>query len=192
MGNAESTSYALKEEFHKLSKQSSFSFAQIERLYERFKQLDRDSKGFLEHQDLISIRGLMMNPLAERFIQLLFDTSDSERVSFNHFVRFLAIFRPIRKSLPIEERREALRQKIWLLFKIYDLDNENKIGDQQLIAIFKLMLGDALRTEKAAEMATEILQEVDQNGDSQIEFNEFYKTVRKMEVDQKLTINFMN
>lgn len=192
MGNAESTTFAVKEEFRRLSKQSGFSMPQIERLHERFKQLDRDEKGFLEHPDLLSIRGLMMNPLGERFIQLLFDTSDGDRVNFHHFLRFLSIFRPISKQLPSVERREALRRKIWLLFKTYDLDNENKIGDQQLIAMFKLMLGDALKTEKAVEMATEILQEVDQNEDSQIDFNEFYQTVRKMEVDQKLTISFMN
>ena len=192
MGNAESITFTQQEEFRNLSKQTGFSLAQIERLHDRFGQLDQEAKGFLEHQDLLSIRSLMTNPLGERFVQLLLETSDNERVSFGQFVRFLSTFIPIRKGLTSSEKKAAARQKIWLLFKIYDLDNENKIGDQHLIVIFKLMLGDALKTDKAAEMAVEILQEVDQEGIGFINFEEFYRTVRKIEVDQKMSISFMN
>ena len=95
MGNAESITFIQQEEFRKLSKKTELSLAQIERLHERFGPLDQEAKGFLEHQDLLSIRSLITNPLGEQFVQLLLETSDNERVSFGQFVRFLSTFTPI-------------------------------------------------------------------------------------------------
>ena len=115
-----------------------FSFAvtanQIERLYSRFTSLDKQQKGYLQREDFLRIPELAINPLCDRIVHAFFrdghdginglsdmaekggtgGTSDRDVVNFCDFVRVLAHFRPIKKTVEknkLNSREEKLKCK---------------------------------------------------------------------------------
>lgn len=102
MGN-KSSLMLQDDEIKKISEETGFTASQIEKLYTRFSHLDRNNRGSLNRDDLLSIPELAINPLCDRLIQMFFydcQGGDDERINFKQFMKILAIFRASSSSSP--------------------------------------------------------------------------------------------
>uniref|UniRef100_A0A6G1SH45 Calcium-binding protein p22 n=1 Tax=Aceria tosichella TaxID=561515 RepID=A0A6G1SH45_9ACAR len=110
MGNKNS-SMLQDEEIHLISEETGFSPAQIERLYERFKSLDKSGIcGSLSRQDFLRVPELAINPLCDRIVHMFFVDCDEDhdRINFRQFMKVLATFRSSAKPT---RSRQASRQE---------------------------------------------------------------------------------
>lgn len=116
---------------------------QIERLYSRFTALDKTATGALSREDFLRIPELAINPLGERIVLSFFRHCDEDRVNFRQFVRVLAHFRPVKKGKesPLNSREGKLR----FAFKLYDLDDDDHITKEELLAVLQMMVGENIR-----------------------------------------------
>lgn len=84
------------DEIKSISEETGFSAAQIERLYLRFRSLDKSGIcGSLSKQDFLSVPELAINPLCDRIVHMFFVDCDEnhERINFKQFMKVLATFR---------------------------------------------------------------------------------------------------
>lgn len=132
-----------EEELEELEKSTVFTAVEIELLYERFKYLDRGNVGFLTFAEFQMIPEFYSNPFSRLLIAYLEKSNSFEGVGFANFLKFLEIFSP-----KVEKRK-----RISFLFKIFDLDRDNKISAEDLIEIQALMTG-----EKDEEKINEALE----------------------------------
>lgn len=112
MGNRVS-SMLQDEEINLISEETGFSAAQIERLYSRFKSLDKSGIcGTLSRQDFLRVPELAINPLCERIVHMFFVDCDDDhdRINFRQFMKVLATFRS--SSKPTRSRNASRQESI--------------------------------------------------------------------------------
>ena len=175
------------------------SASQIERLYSRFTSLDKNDNGTLGRDDFLRIPELAINPLGDRIVQAFFAATandqtsiyqEEERINFRQFMRVLAHFRPIKKNgrTPKMNSRE---DKLRFAFKMYDLDMDNKISRDELLAILHMMVGSNISTEQLGNIADRTMSEADTNKDKFITFDEFVESLARTDVEEKMSIRFL-
>ncbi|XP_063221960.1 calcineurin B homologous protein 1 isoform X2 [Bacillus rossius redtenbacheri] len=142
MGN-KSSLLLREEEIAQIQEETGFTPNQIERLYSRFTSLDRGDCGTLSREDFLRIPELAINPLGDRIVHAFFEEGSTDRVNFRQFMRVLARFRPIKKGR--DNRLNSREQKLKFAFKMYDLDNDDKISRDELLAILHMMVGANIR-----------------------------------------------
>lgn len=112
MGNRNS-SLLQDEEIELIKEETGFSAAQIERLYARFKSLDKSGIcGSLSRQDFLSVPELYLNPLCDRIVHMFFVDCDADhdRINFRQFMKVLAAFRS--SSKPTRSRHASRQESI--------------------------------------------------------------------------------
>ena len=71
-----------------------FTAKQVQRLYSRFKSLDKRDCGYLTREDLLCIPEVNINPLGERLIDVIMqDYGENNKINFKQFIFLLAKFR---------------------------------------------------------------------------------------------------
>ncbi|KAG8266718.1 Ca2+-binding actin-bundling protein (actinin), alpha chain (EF-Hand protein super) [Homalodisca vitripennis] len=158
MGNRSSL-LLREEEIAQIQEETGFTPNQIERLYSRFTSLDRGDCGTLSREDFLRIPELAINPLGDRIVHAFFDDdSGSDRVNFRQFMQVLARFRPIKKMK--DNKLNSREQKLKFAFKMYDLDNDDMISRDELLAILHMMVGANIRqtTNMAAEVPMKVVR----------------------------------
>ncbi|KAL7294640.1 calcineurin B homologous protein 1 [Trichogramma pretiosum] len=189
MGNRSSL-LLREEEIAQIEEATGFTPNQIERLYSRFTSLDRGDCGTLSREDFLRIPELAINPLGDRIVNAFFEESNSDRVNFLQFMQVLARFRPIKKNgMNILNSRE---EKLRFAFKMYDLDNDDLISKEELLAILQMMVGANISEEQLSSIAERTLSEADEDGDNMINFEEFCKALERTDVEQKMSIRFLS
>lgn len=116
---------------------STVSRQDVIHLYKRFKDLDRSNTGLLSPSDFLSIPEFAINPLGLRIIGL-FDSERPDEINFKHFCRTLAVFRP----------EAPLADKLALVFRVYDVDNNGKVERAELFNVVKRMVGNHIPDEQ--------------------------------------------
>jgi len=116
---------------------------QIERLYSRFTALDKSTSGALSREDFLRIPELAINPLGDRIVNSFFRQNEEDRVNFRQFVRVLAHFRPVKKNK--ENQFNSREGKLHFAFKLYDIDDDDRITKEELLAILQMMVGENIR-----------------------------------------------
>lgn len=167
------TSSLLSEEIEAIALQSNLSQKEIKRLYKRFQKLDRDQSGQLEADDLMMIPELAMNPLVPRIVALF------DNVNFRQFVGYLAVFGP---NGPVES-------KIDFAFRIYDVDGDDFVSEEDLLAVLRMMVGDNLGDDSLLRVVKKVFSDADKDGDGKISRNEFSAVVDVAEIVSRLTIS---
>ncbi|XP_007949997.1 calcineurin B homologous protein 2, partial [Orycteropus afer afer] len=170
------------------------SEASLVRLYRRFRDLDRNKKGYLCRTDLRQIGALAVNPLGDRIIESFF-TDGSYSVDFSGFVRVLAHFRPVddeelqdpKAPEPLNSRMNKLR----FAFQLYDLDRDGKISRHEMLQVLRLMVGVQVTEEQLESITDRTVQEADEDGDGAVSFLEFVKSLEKMDIEQKMSIRIL-
>ena len=74
----------------------------------RFVQLDRESKSFLNRDDLLAIPEFAVNPLAERIVDLFMPVEKENKCNFAEFCFMLAHFQPTNEETPDEMPNSGL------------------------------------------------------------------------------------
>nr|QBH72778.1 calcineurin b subunit [Isotomurus palustris] len=178
------------EELAEIQKETGFTANQIERLYSRFTALDKTATGALSREDFLRIPELAINPLGDRIVMAFFRQSDEDRVNFRQFVRVLAHFRPIKKGR--ENAYNSREGKLKFAFKLYDLDDDDRITKEELLAVLQMMVGENISEEQLISIAERTILEADMDGDGMIGFEEFCKVLDRSLVEQKMSIRFLN
>lgn len=197
MGSRASTNLQ-QDDIDEIQKETGFSTNQIIRLYSRFTSLDKNGNGHLVKEDFMCIPELAINPLASRIINLFCsqssednpDQTTSETVNFRQFVNTLARFRPV-KTKGNNELNSRL-QKLKFAFNMYDLDGDEKISRSELLAVLHMMVGSNISEEQLGSIADRTIMEADEDQDGVISFEEFVKVMEKVDVEQKMSIRFLN
>ena len=130
--------------------------------FHRFSSLDKQDKGFLSREDFLRIPELAINPLGDRIVHAFFYESkngDDDKVDFKDFVRVLAHFRPIKKTK--ENKVNTRMEKLHFAFRMYDLDGDDKISKQELLAVLTMMVGQNISTEQLISIAERTIMEAD-------------------------------
>uniref|UniRef100_A0A6U1WIH6 EF-hand domain-containing protein n=1 Tax=Vannella robusta TaxID=1487602 RepID=A0A6U1WIH6_9EUKA len=168
------------EEIDELSQETHLRKSEIVRLYQRFKRLDKEGYGTISTDAFLSVPELSMNPLVMRVIRV-FDVNNDDNVNFRQFAKTLAV---LSKNAPSEQKME-------LVFKVLDLDNDGFITQQDIEQVLKMMIGSQIISPHDLErIAAETVREYDSTGDGKITFAEFKDVLGDVDWDQKLTIEF--
>merc|ERR1712086_747446 len=194
MGNSRSSLQLQQEEIEEITAETGFTKQQIERLYARFSSLDKQSHGYLTREDFLRIPELAINPLGDRIVHAFFYESrntDEEKVDFKDFVRVVAHFRPVKKN-PAKNKVNTRMEKLHFAFRMYDLDGDDKISKQELLAVLTMMVGQNISTEQLISIAERTIMEADLDKDDLISFEEFAQVLEKTDVEQKMSIRFLN
>uniref|UniRef100_A0A9J8CHT7 Calcineurin-like EF-hand protein 2 n=1 Tax=Cyprinus carpio carpio TaxID=630221 RepID=A0A9J8CHT7_CYPCA len=168
--------------------------AHIIRLHDRFKALDKEGRGHLCPHDFGAIKELAMNPIGDRIIGAFFSPG-KETVDFHTFVKILAHFRPVDKDRPKEpnspEPINSRSNKLKFAFQLYDQDKDGKISRDELLQVLRAMLGMQVTDEQLESIADRTIQEADLDRDDTISFEEFRKSLEKINIDHKMSIRFL-
>ncbi|KAL7399855.1 hypothetical protein ABVT39_002733 [Epinephelus coioides] len=177
-----------------LMQETGFSAAHILRLYERFEFLDSDQRGELRPEDFGAVRELALNPIGDRIISAFFSPGQ-ETVDFPTFVRVLAHFRPTESNRTRDgaqpEPANSRTRKLKFAFQLYDQDRDGKISRAELLQVLRSMLGMQVTEEQLQSIAERAIQEADLDQDDAISFDEFRKSLEKVNIDHKMSIRFL-
>ncbi|XP_067363829.1 calcineurin B homologous protein 2 isoform X2 [Channa argus] len=170
------------------------SAAHLRRLYERFEFLDKDQRGQLRPQDFGAVPELAVNPIGDRIIRAFFSPGQ-ETVDFAAFVRLLAHFRPAdtnRTRVGMQqEAANSRNRKLKFAFQLYDQDRDGKISRAELLQVLRAMLEKQVTEEQLQSIAERAIQEADLDKDDAISFEEFKKSLEKVDIDHKMSIRFL-
>merc|ERR1712088_130246 len=194
MGNSRSQLQLQEEEINEITAETGFTKQQIERLYARFTSLDKQNHGYLAREDFLRIPELAINPLGDRIVHAFFYESKSqgeEKVDFKDFVRVVAHFRPVKKN-PAKNKLNTRHEKLHFAFRMYDLDGDDKISKEELLAVLTMMVGANISPEQLLSIAERTILEADEDKDELISFEEFVKVLERTDVEQKMSIRFLN
>merc|ERR1711981_71377 len=194
MGNSRSQLQLQEEEINEITAETGFTKQQIERLYARFTSLDKQNHGYLTREDFLRIPELAINPLGDRIVHAFFYESKSqgeEKADFKDFVRVVAHFRPVKKN-PAKNKLNTRHEKLHFAFRMYDLDGDDKISKEELLAVLTMMVGANISPEQLLSIAERTILEADEDKDELISFEEFVKVLERTDVEQKMSIRFLN
>jgi serine/threonine-protein phosphatase 2B regulatory subunit len=166
------TSSLLSEEIEEIARQSNLTQTEIKRLYKRFQKLDRNQSGTLEADELMMIPELAMNPLVPRIVAV-FDS-----VNFRQFVNNLGVFGP----------NGSVEDKIEFAFRIYDVDGDGFVSEDDLEAVLKMMVGDNIVDDSLHRVIRQVFSDADKDGDGLISREEFTAAVDVADIANRLTI----
>ena len=161
-------------------------------MYLRFTSLDKLNTGTLSREDFLRIPELAINPLGDRIVQAFFsETSNSDQgINFRQFIGILARFRPPKKNQcnKLNNREEKLR----FAFKMYDLDDDDRITRGELLTVLHMMVGANISSDQLASIVDRTILEADRDGDKSISFEEFRKILERTDVEEKMSIRFLH
>jgi calcineurin B family protein 1 len=186
-----------EEDIRKFQEETGFSANQIVRLYSRFTSLDKSGNGYLSCEDFLRIPELAINPLSDRIVHAFFvhnPTNDSvnvvDGVTFPQFLKTLAHFRPVKSDC--EGQPNSRMEKLKVAFKIYDLDNDGKISREELLAVLHMMVGSNISEDQLASIADRTILEADMDSDGFISLPDFISVMGDTDVEQKMSVRFLN
>lgn len=173
------TSNLRPEEIEEMQKGTNFTQQEINRLYKRFKKLDKDGNGTITHEEFLMVPELAVNPLVKRVISI-FDDNNDGNVNFKQFITALSVF----------NARADKKQKLEFAFKIYDIDKDGFISNNELFEVLKMMVGNNLSDVQLQQIVDKTIQEVDSDQDGKLSFAEFSTVMERTNIEEKMKINF--
>lgn len=159
MGSASSmlTQYDIEEVQHHCN--NLFSQQEIVSLYKRFCQLDRNAKGFISADELLSVPEFAMNPLSQRLLKIV------DGLNFKDFVAFLSAFSAKANS----------HHKIKLIFKLYDSDGNGKVSFDDVLEVLHDLSGAFMSNEQREKVLVQVLEEAGYTRESCLMLEDFIK-----------------
>ncbi|XP_020642682.1 calcineurin B homologous protein 2 [Pogona vitticeps] len=188
MGALNSRPFSVPEQ-DEIMAETGFSQANVERLYQRFLVLDKEEKGYLSKSDLEGIGKLAINPIGDRIISAFFQDG-RETADFRTFVNVLAHFRPAEGPGGAEDVNSRL-SKLKFAFQLYDQDKDGKISRAELLEVLRMMVGIQVTDEHLESITDRTIQEADKDGDGALSFEEFAKSVEKLNIEQKMSLRIL-
>lgn len=143
--------------------------------------------GTLSREDILSVPEFTINPLSERITNTFFCGIREDRIDFRQFMKTLARLRPIKtfRHNVLNTREE----KLSFLFKMYDIDEDGVLAKEELMNILQLLLGHKVSEENLINIAERTITEADTSGQGVIGFADFCRTMERIDVEKKMSIN---
>jgi len=185
------------DESAEVAQKTGFSVGQVNKLYHRFTQLDKEDKGHLSRDDLMAIPELAINPLAERIVDLFLpqhsQSLEATQCTFMKFCEILAHFRPT-NSKTKEKDPNSRTGKTKLVFDVFDKANSGRVTREELLEVLRLMVGTNISEEQLAAIAERAIVEAKQNLDGKNEpglgFEDFASAMKATEIEAKMSVRF--
>ena len=76
---------------------------------------------------------------------------------------------------------------------MYDLDGNGFIAKEELFAVLKMIVGAHahLSEEQLMSIAEQTLKEADENKDNLISFEDFCQVLKRLDIEQKMSMRFL-
>ena len=154
-----------------------FTTKQVQRLYSRFKTLDKRDCGYLVREDLLCIPEVNINPLGERLIDVIMeDYGENNKINFKQFIFLLAKFRQ-GKLKSVTTEFNTRENKLRFLFDVsttivrerasrsfvlqmYDRNHDMRIDRAELLEVLKMMVGGNIHDDQIATIADHTIGEL--------------------------------
>ena len=75
---------------------------------------------------------------------------------------------------------------------MYDLDDDGEISREELLNILHMMVGANISQEQLMSIAERTILEADQRCQGKISFEDFCAALQRTDVEQKMSIRFLN
>ena len=130
-----------------------------------FKQLDVNGDGSLSLEELK--KGLAGKENGDNILELLqsADTDGSGEINYTEFL-----------AATIDQTVFMRDDYLRTAFRLFDKDNSGKIDNEEVIA---LLQGEELGNLVSSDAIGKAMSEIDQNGDGEIDFDEFMAMMKK-------------
>ena len=135
---------------------SEFSEKEIQKLYLRFKDIDKNGNGDLDPEQFFAIAEINQNPLVKRVIQI-FDVDKNGTISFAQFLSGKHAL-TIGLSKLYNNNEE---EKIKFAFRVYDLDEDGYISNGELFKVLKMMVGNNLNDIQLQQLVDRTIIQAD-------------------------------
>jgi len=135
-------------------------------LMETFKALDTNQDGVLSKEELVTGLKKVSNFISEDEVDQIMARIDYNKDQTINYTEFVAA--------AIDKRKLLSEERIKACFRIFDKDGSGKISTCELKQMFQ---GGNIVDEK---VWTDLIKEVDQNGDGEIELSEFKAILLKL------------
>lgn len=199
---------------------SNFSDKEVARLIKIFNELDLDRGGTISKDELFNLKAFRANPFLSRIIQIAQsdkrkravahkgstgvespvvreqqqpelsdhpefgpdaeDDEDEGTLDIKEFASLMSVF----------SIRASREQKLRYAFRIYDCDEDGKIGKEDLQQTLGVISGDKMEPEFLLTVVDQVFEEADSDRDGYIEFDDFAKVVMNTDIEGKLTFDF--
>ena len=136
-----------------------------------------DGNGSLGVEEILSLPQLAKNPLVMRVLDI-FDTDKNGEIDLREFLQGLVIF----------TEKDNSDSKLKFCFRIYDINDDGFITNQELFRALKIMVGNNLKDEQLQQVVDKTMIYSDRNGDGMIDFDEFKVMVKHLAIDKKMFI----
>jgi Ca2+-binding EF-hand superfamily protein len=150
-----------QQEIEDLQQAYDFTFSQteIQILYKRFLELDKDKKGFISPEELLAIPEFSLNPLAPRLVSVF------ENVNFKDFLHLLSAFSP----------KASKEEKLKFMFNFHDVDGDGYISRLDLEHILRQRVGASLDRSDMDRIITKVLEEAGVSKQERLDLKAFTK-----------------
>lgn len=98
--------------------------------------------------------------------------------------------RPYSSLIDPDEPANSRKQKLYFMFKIYDVDNDDRLSLDDLKQILKIMVGNYIDEYKLTDLAVKTLRKADKNCNGYIDFDEFCTQFLHRDIDEALKVKF--
>lgn len=170
MGNRKSSlSNDALAEYMKLSKER-FTAKEVKTLYAHFMVVSSidSADSLIDASEFSTCMGLERSTYLQTRIFTVFDKDGDGRISFSEFIQALSVL----------SHKAPQDDKLSFSFRMYDRDNDRKIGKVELAEMLKASiqsLPHKFTEEQINQLIDTTFKEADQNGDGYINFEEYKK-----------------
>eukprot|EP01086_Lenisia_limosa_P010172 TRINITY_DN3416_c0_g1_i1.p1 TRINITY_DN3416_c0_g1~~TRINITY_DN3416_c0_g1_i1.p1 ORF type:complete len:174 (-),score=16.44 TRINITY_DN3416_c0_g1_i1:54-575(-) len=117
-------------ELNQIAETSYLQAEDVKQLYNRFRTLDKDSRGIVACSSLLDIPEFALNPISLQMI-LFLERESPNGINFKSFVNFLSIF----------SSTSPLSLKLRFLFDLVDTSNDGAITNSDFTFFIQLLVG---------------------------------------------------
>ncbi len=154
----------------------------MQKLFKRFRSLDKNKTGSLTVEKFLEIPNLEHNPLVRRVVST-FDEDKDGTVDFKEFIKNLAIF--VSKSTDAKNQEDKSK----FAFRMYDVNNDGYISNGDLFKILKIMVGSNLSDVQLQQLVDRTILQGDKDKDGRLSYEEFVDMVKSSNLSEKLTLD---
>lgn len=163
-----------KQELDDYEQLTFFTKKEIHHVYKRFKSLAPNPEAVtktsrLSCDDLFELPELKVNPFKDRIVKV-FSSSGDESLTFEDFLDMMSVF----------SDHAPLSIKIEYAFRIYDFDDDDSIGREDLRKLIDRLTGEMKLGESDMDQLIDaIIDEADLDNDDRLSFAEFEHKMTK-------------
>jgi len=152
------------------------SAEETKELTEIFSRLDTNGDGQLDRQELVAgykelmrLKGIDISSLDEQTIEndvdQVLQSVDFDQNGFLEYSEFVTV--------AMDRKQLCSRERLSKAFNLFDTDGSGKISSNELAQLFGM-------SELGSDEWTNLIAEIDQNGDGQVDLDEFVQMLAKL------------